>query len=336
MGCVLLGGLGQAPARQAALAAGLPEAVPCTTVSKVCGSGMEALILGHALLRAGLARLVVAGGMESMSNAPHLLPDLRGGARLGHRGAVDSMFRDGLEDAYEPGRLMGSFGDGIAAEYGFTRAAQDAFALESLHRARTAQAAHAFARELVGVAVGGASIERDEQPETAKPEKIPTLRPAFSPDGTVTAANASSISDGAAALVLADAAAAQAAGLAPLARIVGTAGHAGPPARFACAPVPALRTLLEGIGWDVCDVDLFELNEAFALVPMIAMRELGIPHERLNVHGGACALGHPLGASGARIVATLLGALQVRGLKRGVAGLCIGGGEATAVAVELM
>ncbi|AMB47670.1 acetyl-CoA C-acyltransferase [Methylobacterium sp. AMS5] len=335
MGCVLLGGLGQAPARQAALAAGLPEAVPCTAVSKVCGSGMEALILGHALLQAGLARRVVAGGMESMSNAPHLLPDLRGGARLGHRGAVDSLFHDGLEDAYEPGRLMGSFGDRIAAEYGFTRAEQDAFALESLRRALAAQAEHAFARELVGVPSGSAQVEQDEQPGKAKPEKIPTLRPAFSPDGTVTAANASSISDGAAALVLADAADAEAAGLAPLARLVGTASHAGPPARFACAPVPAIRALLEQVGWGVGEVDLFEINEAFALVPMIAMRELGIPHARLNVHGGACALGHPLGASGARIVATLLGALKARGLRRGVASLCIGGGEATALALEI-
>lgn len=230
---------------------------------------------------------------------------------------------------------MGSFGDRIATEYSFTRADQDAFALESLRRALAAQAEHAFARELVGVPSGAAQVEQDEQPGKAKPEKIPTLRPAFSPDGTVTAANASSISDGAAALVLADAAGAEAAGLTPLARFVGTASHGGPPARFACAPVPAIRALLDQVGWGVGEVDLFEINEAFALVPMIAMRELGIPHARLNVHGGACALGHPLGASGARIVATLLGALKARGLRRGVASLCIGGGEATALALEI-
>ena len=339
MGCVLTAGLGQAPARQAALGAGLPESVPCTTIGKVCGSGMEAIILGHAAIRAGLAGVVVAGGMESMSRAPYLLPEQRSGARLGHKTTIDSMFHDGLEDAYEAGRLMGSFGDQVAAECGFSRVDQDAFAIESLKRAVAAQAEGRFDREIVAVTVPGRTpvvVDRDEQPGKASADRIPTLRPAFSAEGTVTAANASSISDGAAALVLADHAHAQRHGHVPIARIVGVANHAGKPSEFPRAPVPAIRKLLGGIGWTIDDVDLFEVNEAFAFVAMICMRELGIAHEKLNVNGGACALGHPIGASGARIMTTLLAALQARGLRRGVASLCIGGGEATAIAVEMM
>lgn len=337
MGCVLTAGLGQAPARQAALAAGLPDAVPATTIGKVCGSGMEAMILGHSAIGSGLANVVVAGGMESMSRAPYLLPDQRAGARLGHKSVVDSMFHDGLEDAYDVGRLMGSFGDEIAAEYGFSREEQDAFAVESLKRAKAAQAEGRFDREIASVTVPGRSptvVDHDEQPGRSNAEKIPTLRPAFSPNGTVTAANASSISDGAAALVLADLVHVERHGLKPIARIAGVAGYAGKPSDFPKAPVPAIRNLLDRVGWSVGDVDLFEVNEAFAMVAMIAMRDLGIPHEKLNVNGGACALGHPIGASGARIVVTLLAALEARGLKRGVASLCIGGGEATAIAVE--
>ncbi|WP_315853102.1 thiolase family protein [Rhizobium terricola] len=339
MGCVLTAGLGQAPARQAALAAGLPDTVPATTIGKVCGSGMEAMILGHSAIRSGLAGVVVAGGMESMSRAPYLLPEQRAGARLGHKSVVDSMFHDGLEDAYDVGRLMGSFGDEIAAEYGFSRQEQDAFAVESLRRAKEAQAEGRFEREITRVTVEGRSptvVEHDEQPARSSAEKIPTLRPAFSPNGTVTAANASSISDGAAALVLADLAHAERHGLKPIARIAGVSCHAGKPSDFPKAPVPAIHNLLDRLGWSVGDVDLFEVNEAFAMVAMIAMRDLGIPHEKLNVNGGACALGHPIGASGARIVVTLLAALEARGLKRGVASLCIGGGEATAIAVELV
>jgi acetyl-CoA C-acetyltransferase len=338
MGSVLLGGQGQAPARQAALKAGLPQEVPSTTISKVCGSGMEAIILAHAALGAGLAQVAVAGGMESMSNAPYLLPKARGGARLGHATVVDSMLFDGLEDRYgEDGRLMGSFGDAMAAEYGLSRADQDAFAMESLRRARAAQESGAFDGEIAPVTIHGKAtitVGADEQPAKSDPSRIPTLRPAFAGDGTVTAANASSISDGAAALVLADAALAEAQGFHPRARIVGVAGHAGVPARFPCAPVPAVRGLLHRLGWSVDGVDLWEVNEAFAMVAMIVMQDLKIPHDRLNVNGGACALGHPIGASGARIVATLVAAMEARGLRRGVASLCIGGGEATAIAIE--
>lgn len=337
MGCVLPAGLGQAPARQAALGACLPVSVPCTTLNKVCGSGMEAIFIARDSIRAKSHRVVVAGGMESMSGAAYLLPKHRSGGRLGHGAVLDSMFVDGLEDAYQPGRLMGSFGDEIARRHGFSRADQDAFAVESLLRARAAQAAGHFDREIVAITLPGRetiAVSRDEQPTKGDPGRIAILRPAFSEDGTITAANASSISDGAAALVLAARFAAEEFGLRPIARIVGTTTYAGPPADFPEAPVPAMRAVLDQIGWKVADVDLWEVNEAFAMVTMIAMKDLGIPHERVNVNGGACALGHPLGASGARIVTTLLGALEARGLRRGVASLCIGGGEATAIAVE--
>ena len=337
MGCVLPGGLGQAPARQAALGAGLPKSVPCTTLNKMCGSGMEAIIYGHDAIKAGAADIVVAGGLESMSGAPYLTMKHRGGARIGHDTLYDSMFLDGLEDAYEPGRLMGSFADGCARKHEFSRAEQDTYAQESLQRALDAMNNGAFAREIVPVKVTGRQsydVIEDEQPRKADPAKIPLLKPAFSKDGTVTAANASSISDGAAAIVLASS---EAAGNAkPIARILGTSVFAAEPGDFPEAPVPAIRSLLKKIGWSVADVDLFEVNEAFAVVAMIAMKELGIPRDKINVNGGACALGHPIGASGARIVATLLGALQTRGLRRGVASLCIGGGEATAIAVELI
>ena len=332
MGCVLPAGLGQAPARQAALAAGLPLSAEATTVNKMCGSGMQAAILAHDTLAAGSADLVVAGGMESMSNAPYLLPKHRGGARIGHDKIVDSMFLDGLEDAYEPGKLMGVFADEAARSYQLTRQEQDAYALASLERVRAAQSAGAFADEMVPIA----SVVQDETPARARPEKIPQLKPAFSPDGTVTAANASSISDGAAALVLTRQSIAEKLGAQPLARIVSHAAHAREPGLFTTAPVPAMRKALAAAGWSLADVDLFEINEAFAVVPLIAMRELGIGHDRVNVHGGACALGHPIGASGARILATLLAALRRHGGKRGLASICIGGGEATAMALELV
>jgi acetyl-CoA C-acetyltransferase len=340
MGCVLPAGLGQAPARQAALGAGLPQSVEAATVNKMCGSGMEAAIVAHDALAAGTAELIVAGGMESMSNAPYLLTKHRGGARIGHDAVKDSMYLDGLEDAYDPGKLMGAFAEEAAQSYQFTRAAQDAYALESLARAKAAIASGAFEREITPVTVktrkGEEAISEDEQPGKAQPDKIPTLKPAFAKDGTITAANASSISDGAAALVMARASTAAAKGLTPVARIVAHAGHAHAPGLFTTAPVPAIRKVLEKAGWSVDDVDLFEVNEAFAVVAMIAMRELGIDHAKINVNGGATALGHPIGASGARIMATLISALQTRGLKRGVASLCIGGGEATAIAVELV
>lgn len=339
MGCVLPAGLGQAPARQAALGAGLEQSAPCTTLNKMCGSGMEAVIIGHDAIRAGSASLLVAGGMESMSGAPYLMLKHRAGARLGHDAIKDSMFLDGLEDAYEPGRLMGSFADEVARTHQFSRTDQDHYALESLERALAAQATGGFAEEITPVTVRGkvpTTVSIDEQPPKADAAKIPQLKPAFGPDGTVTAANASSISDGAAALILSSAAAAQKQDARPIARIVGTAVFAGVPGRFPEAPVPAMQILLDRIGWAVGDVDLFEVNEAFAIVPMIAMKELKIPRSRINVNGGACALGHPIGASGARIITTLLAALQTRGLKRGVASLCIGGGEATAIAVELL
>jgi acetyl-CoA C-acetyltransferase len=340
MGCVLSGGLGQAPARQAALGAGLPLSVEATTVNKMCGSGMQATIMAHDALIAGSAEYIVSGGMESMSNAPYLMAKHRSGARMGHDVIKDSMFLDGLEDAYEPGRAMGSFADETASEYQFTREAQDEYALRSLTRAKDAIASGAFAKEIVAIEVksraGTTTVDTDEQPGNARPEKIPTLKPAFSKDGTVTAANASSISDGAAALVLTLESTAKARGLTPVARIVAHAAHAHEPSNFTTAPVPAIRKVLAKAGWTVGDVDLFEVNEAFAIVAMIAARELGIPIEKLNVNGGATALGHPIGASGARILTTLVAALQARGLKRGVAALCIGGGEATAMAVELI
>lgn len=340
MGCVLPAGLGQAPARQAAIHAGLGAHVQATTVNKMCGSGMQAAIIAHDLLRAGSAEIIVAGGMESMTGAPYLLPRHRGGARIGHDRAMDSMFLDGLEDAYEGGKLMGAFAEEAARTWQLSREAQDAFAIQSLRRAQAAQASGAFAREIVPVSVEGrggrALVSADEQPGKANVDKIPTLRPAFAVDGTITPANASSISDGAAALVMMPASVAARAGLAPVARVVGHAAFAQAPALFTSSPVFAIRRLLDRVGWTVDDVDLFEVNEAFAVVALIAQRELGIADERLNVHGGACALGHPIGASGARILVTLIAALQAHGLRRGVASLCIGGGEATAMAVELV
>ena len=340
MGCVLPAGLGQAPARQAALKAGLPLHVEATTLNKMCGSGMQAAIMAHDTLAAGSAEIVVAGGMESMTNAPYLSMAHRGGARIGHDRLIDHMYLDGLEDAYEPGRLMGSFAEESAADYQFTRGEQDAFAIASLERAKAAQTSGAFDREIVPVEIatrkGTVTVDKDEQPLKGDPAKIPTLRPAFAKDGTITAANASSISDGAAALVMMRQSTAEKLGLTPVARVVAHAAHAHEPAKFTTAPVPAMKKLLDKAGWSVGEVDLFEVNEAFAVVAMIAMRELGIPHEKLNIHGGACALGHPIGASGARIMATLVSALQKTGGKRGVASLCIGGGEATAVALELV
>jgi acetyl-CoA C-acetyltransferase len=339
MGCVLPAGQGQAPARQASLGAGLPLGTGCTTVNKMCGSGMKAAMFAHDLLLAGTNRVMVAGGMESMTNAPYLLPKARAGYRMGHQQVVDHMFLDGLEDAYEKGRLMGSFAEECADRYAFTREAQDAFAVASLLRAKAANESGAFAWEIAPVALrsgkGDRFVERDEQPFKADLDKIPTLRPAFRKDGgTVTAANSSSISDGAAALVLMRRSEAERRGVASLATIVGHATHAQEPGWFTTAPVGAIRKLLERSGWSAGDVDLYEVNEAFAVVTMAAMREFDLPHDKVNVHGGACALGHPIGASGARILVTLLGALRARGLKRGVASLCIGGGEATAMAIE--
>jgi len=339
MGCVLPGALGQAPARQATLGAGLPMSVGATTINKVCGSGMKATMMAAEAIIAGTSDIVVAGGMESMTNAPYMLTKHRSGARLGHDSLKDSMFLDGLEDAYEPGRAMGSFAEETCTEYQFTREAQDEYALRSLSRANEAIASGAFDREIVPVEVvgrkGTETITVDEQPGKANPDKIPTLKPAFAKDGTITAANASSISDGAAALVVTRQSVAEAQGLSIAARIVSWATHSQEPAKFTSAPVPAIRSAMEKAGWTVADVDLFEVNEAFAMVPMIAMKELGIPAEKLNVNGGGTALGHPIGASGARIIATLIAALQNRGLKRGIASLCIGGGEGTAIAVEI-
>jgi len=338
MGCVLPGGLGQAPARQAAVYAGVPFDVPATTINKMCGSGMKAVMMAADQISAGRATLAIAGGMESMTNAPYLLPKARGGFRLGHGEIKDSMFLDGLEDAYEH-RLMGTYAEDAARHYQFTRAEQDAYATESLARAKRAQETGAFASEIVAVKVpakgGEASVAVDEQPRKADAAKIPTLKPAFAKDGTVTAANSSSISDGAAALVLSSAEEAKKRGLKPIARIVAQASNAQEPKWFTTAPVGAIEKVLKAAGWNKDDVDLFEINEAFAVVAMIAMRDLGLPHDKVNVNGGACALGHPIGASGARIIVTLINALEKRGLKRGVAALCIGGGEATAVAVEL-
>jgi acetyl-CoA C-acetyltransferase len=334
MGCVLPAGLGQAPARQAALGAGLPLSTEATTVNKMCGSGMQTVIFAHDALAAGSTAIMVAGGMESMSNAPYLAP--RNPPRMGHSKLADSMFLDGLEDAYEPGKLMGVFAEEAATAYQLTRGVQDAFATTSLERARAASETGAFEREIVAMQDGRETIAQDEQPQRADAARIPLLKPAFAPGGTVTAANASSISDGAAALVLTRASLAEREGLAPVARIVAHAGHAQEPGLFTSAPVPAMKKALLLAGWELGDVDLFEINEAFAVVPLIAMRELGMAHDRLNVHGGACALGHPIGASGARILATLISALQTHKRKRGLASICIGGGEATAMAVELM
>lgn len=339
MGCVLPAGQGQAPARQAALGAGLPVSVGCTTVNKMCGSGMKALMLAHDQLLAGSARLMVAGGMESMSLAPYLLPKARAGLRMGHGQLLDHMFFDGLEDAYEGG-LMGSFAQRTADKFGIGREAMDDFAITSLTRAQLAIAEGDFAEEIVPVEVeerqGSRRVDTDEQPGKAKPDKIRTLRPAFAKDGTITAANSSSISDGAAALVVTTAEQAAALGLRPLARVLAHATHAQLPAEFTLAPIGAIHQLLDKVGWQASEVDLFEVNEAFAVVALLAIRELGLDPARVNVNGGACALGHPIGASGARILVTLLHALRRRGLRRGVAALCIGGGEATAVAVELL
>ncbi|GGO98013.1 acetyl-CoA C-acyltransferase [Stakelama pacifica] len=340
MGCVLPATLGQAPARQAALGAGLSLGVQATTVNKMCGSGMQAAIMAHDALAAGSADLIVAGGMESMSNAPYALPKHRAGARLGHGQIIDTMMMDGLEDAYTAGKPMGAFAEDAVEMYQFSREAQDEYAIRSLNRANAAIESGAFDKEIVAVEVpgrkGAVTVATDEQPGKAKIDKIPTLKPVFKKDGTITPANASSISDGAAALVMTRASVAERLGLNMVAKLVGHAAHAHEPGLFTTAPVPAMKKLMEKTGWSVDDVDLFEVNEAFAVVAMIAQRELGIPDDKLNVNGGACALGHPIGASGARIMATLLAALEKRGLKRGVASLCIGGGEATAVAVELV
>ncbi|MBE1285240.1 MAG: acetyl-CoA C-acyltransferase [Rhodobacteraceae bacterium] len=338
MGCVLPAGQGQAPARQAGFAGGLGEDVPATTLNKMCGSGMKAAMMAFDQIALGHADTMIAGGMESMTNAPYILPKMRGGARIGHGQVIDHMFLDGLEDAYDKGRLMGTFAEDCAEKYQFTREEQDEYALKSLSNALDAQESGAFDGEIAPVTVktrmGEVVTDADEQPRSARPEKIPTLKPAFRKDGTVTAANASSISDGAAALVLASEDAAETQGLTVRARILGHASHAQAPGWFTTAPVPAAKSLLERLGWSVDDVDLWEVNEAFAVVPMAFMREMGLPRDKVNVNGGACALGHPIGASGARIMVTLLNALEKRGLKRGIAAICIGGGEGTAIAIE--
>ena len=339
MGCVLPAGQGQAPARQASLGAGLPLSAGCTTINKMCGSGMKAAMLAHDLLAAGSNDVMVAGGMESMTNAPYILPKARGGYRMGHQQVLDHMFFDGLEDAYEKGRLMGTFAEDCAGTFKFTREEQDRFAIASLERAMKANRDGSFAWEITPLAIKAGKdekfVENDEQPFKANLEKIPTLKPAFRKDGTVTAANSSSISDGAAAMVMMRRSTAEKLGLEPLAVVVGHATHAQAPALFTTAPVGAIRKLYEKTGWTSKNVDLFEVNEAFAVVTMAAMKEHDLPHEKVNVHGGACALGHPIGASGARIMVTLIGALRKYGGKRGVASLCIGGGEATAMAIEL-
>jgi len=337
MGNVLSAGQGQAPARQAAIKGGLPKSVEATTLNKMCGSGMQAAIMGRASIASGDASVIVAGGMESMTNAPHLMPNHRTGFKYGHDTIKDHMAQDGLEDAYE-GNAMGVFADMIAREHQFTREDQDAYALETLARATRATEKGDFKREITPVTIkgrkGDVTVETDELPRKARPEKIPSLKPAFGKDGTVTAANASAISDGAAALVMMRQSEAERRGLKPLAKIVATAAHAHEPAYFTTAPVPAMRKVLEKAGWTKDDVDLWEINEAFAVVPMIAMKELGLSHDVVNVNGGACALGHPIGASGARIMVTLIAALESQGKTKGVASLCIGGGEATAVAIE--
>ncbi len=340
MGNVLSAGLGQAPARQAALGAGLPRAAEAVTINKVCGSGMQAAIFAHDMLNSGSADVIVAGGMESMTNAPFLLKKHRAGARIGHDTVYDHMMLDGLEDAYDAGRAMGTFAEEAARDYQFTREQQDEYAIESLRRANEAITHGKFDKEVVPVTVvtrkGEVTVDVDEQPGKGNPEKIPQLKAAFAKDGTITAATSSSISDGAAALVLTRESVAQKLGKAPIARVVAHAAHAQEPEKFTSAPVPAIQKVLEKAGWSVDDVDLFEVNEAFACVAMIAMRDIGIPRDKINVNGGATALGHPIGASGARITTTLIAALQDRGLKRGIASLCIGGGEATAIAVELV
>jgi acetyl-CoA C-acetyltransferase len=340
MGCVLPAGLGQAPARQAALKAGLPKSVQATTVNKVCGSGMQTVIMGAEALAAGSIDLVIAGGMESMTNAPYITKKHRGGARAGHDTLYDHMFLDGLEDAYEEGRSMGSFAQCTADEYQLTRQDQDAYTIESLRRAQAAITDGGFASEVIPVTVktrkGDVVVDTDEAPGKGQPDKIPQLKAAFAKEGTITAASSSSISDGAAAVVLTRESVAQAKGLEPVARILAVAAHAQEPAKFTIAPVGAISTLLDKVGWKTADVDLFEINEAFACVAMFAMHDLGIPHDKINIHGGATALGHPIGASGTRIIVTLIGALKQKGLKRGVASLCIGGGEATAIAIELV
>ncbi|CCF97454.1 acetyl-CoA C-acetyltransferase [Ralstonia solanacearum] len=340
MGCVLPAGQGQAPARQAALGAGLPLSVGCTTVNKMCGSGMRAAMNAYDALLAGSVDVVVAGGMESMTNAPYLIPKGRGGYRIGHGMIYDHMMLDGLEDAYDKGRAMGTFGEDCAEKYGFTREAQDAFAMASVRRAQEATESGAFRWEIAPVTVSGKAgdtvVDTDEGPRRIKVDKIPSLKPAFKKDGTVTAASSSSINDGAAALVMMRESTAKQLGIAPLAVMLGHTTHAQAPGWFTTAPVTAIDKLFKKLGWNAANVDLFEINEAFAVVPMAAMHDLHIPHEKVNVNGGACALGHPIGASGARLIATLLGALRHRGGKRGVASLCIGGGEATAVGIELL
>ncbi|HYA47657.1 MAG TPA: acetyl-CoA C-acetyltransferase [Burkholderiales bacterium] len=340
MGCVLPAGQGQAPARQASIGAGLPLGTGCTTVNKMCGSGMKAAMFAHDMLAAGANDIMVAGGMESMTNAPYLLPKARSGYRMGHQQVIDHMFLDGLEDAYDKGKLMGTFAEDCAAKYSFTREEQDRFAVASLERAQAANKNGWFAWEITPVAVRTGKAERfmeqDEQPFKANFEKIPTLKPAFRKDGTVTAANSSSISDGAAALVMMRRSSAERLGLAPLAAVVAHSTHSQEPAWFTTAPVGAIRKLFEATGWKAGSVDLYEINEAFAVVTLAAMKEHALPHDRVNVHGGACALGHPIGASGTRILVTLIGALRKRGGRRGIASLCIGGGEATAMAIELI
>lgn len=340
MGCVLPAGIGQAPARQASIGAGLPLNTACTTVNKMCGSGMETVILAHNAIAAGSSNIIVAGGMESMSNAPYLLSKMRSGARIGHTEAKDHMFLDGLEDAYDKGQLMGVFAENTAEKYQFTREAQDEFAISSLNRANTAIEQGHFKSEITPVTVksrkGDTVIDTDEQPGKARPEKIPLLKPAFSKDGTVTAANASSISDGASAVIMMKESEAESRGLKPLARIIGHSVHAQEPSWFTTAPVGAMKKLFEKTGWTDDDVDLYEINEAFAVVTMAAMHDLSLSHDKVNIHGGACALGHPVGSSGSRIIITLIAALKTHGKKRGIASLCIGGGEATAVAVELI
>ena len=340
MGNCLMAGVGQAPARQASIGAGLPLSTGCTTISKMCGSGMKAAMLAHDIITAGSNEIMVAGGMESMTNSPYLLPKARGGMRLGHQQVIDHMFLDGLEDAYDKGRMMGTFAEDCASKYEFTREAQDEFAIASLSRALKATRDGSFAKEIASITTKAGkqdvNISQDEQPLTAKPEKIPTLKPAFRKDGTVTPANSSSISDGAAALVLMRLSDAEKRGLKPLARIIAHTTHAQEPNWFTTAPVAAMKKLFEKTNWSAKEVDLFEINEAFAVVTMAAMRDLSLPHDKVNVHGGACALGHPIGASGARIMVTLLAALEKYDLKRGVASLCIGGGEATAIALERM
>ncbi len=340
MGCVLPAGLGQAPARQASFGAGIPDSVGCTTVNKMCGSGMRAAMYGFDAIMAGSNNVVVAGGFESMTNAPYILPKMRTGLRLGHGEVKDHMFLDGLEDAYEEGRLMGSFAEETAGLYQFTREAQDSYAIESLRRAKQATEDGTFAPEITPVTVktrkGEVTIDKDEQPLKGNPDKIPSLKPAFAKDGTVTAANSSSISDGGAALVLMKESEAKKRGLKPIAKFLAHSTHARKPSEFTMAPIDAIQKVMDKVGWTKDDVDLFEINEAFAVVTMAAMKDLGLDHEKVNVHGGACALGHPVGASGARIVVTLLSALQKYGKTRGVASLCIGGGEATAMALELV